>query len=584
MSDLWPFVRRALTLMDVAERQRFFALLLARTLSSLLDLVGILLLGAVGSIVVELQTSAERISAVQRILNLIGLDRASDTTAIVVLSTIAVAFFVLKGITSSLVNYRVFQLLGRNEILIGERSLLQAARQKNARELTATTQSVGVDLSSGVMAGFTRLLGYFVIVAGEFVSLAVVAIILLFVDPLTAAGAVIFFGGIGFLLQKVISRRAHDFGELLAQSTSRTIQVVQETLSLSREITLAGRHQSAATRYRLAKNEVTASNARLLTLGTVPRHIIDTSLLVGTALMAALLFTTKSPEDAGVSLALFLIAGARLTPSILALQGALSAMAQAAREGEGALGRLGSGSLHSNHKGLTSVTERTLIDRRPATLALLGATFEVDGVELLKDVTLSIPAGAFVGIVGPSGAGKSTLVDLLLGLPPTRGRVLIDDMTPLERQQRDPGSIAFVPQLPVVLDASLAENVSLMTSGFDENRVSECLNLAGLSSFGLEPSSPVDLRIGVTGRALSGGEAQRLGIARALYCNPCLIVMDEPTSALDSATEELITSLIESLKGHTTLVVVAHRLSTIQNADLVISLSNGSIEGFRSRN
>jgi ABC-type multidrug transport system fused ATPase/permease subunit len=569
--------------MDVAERRRFFVLLCARTSSSLLDLIGILLLGAVGSIVVELQTSGDRVVAVQRLLNLIGLERASSSTSMAVLAAIAVAFFVLKGVSSSILNYRVFQLLGRNEIRIGEQALLQAARKKNVRQLTATTQSVGVDLSSGVMAGFTRLLGYFVIFVGEFVSLAVVAFILLFVDPLTSIGAVVFFGGIGFLLQRVISRRAHDFGELLARSTSRTIQVVQETLSLSREISLAGRDESAATRYRLAKNEVTASNARLLTLGTIPRHVIDTSLLVGTALMAALLFGTKNPDDAGVSLGLFLIAGARLTPSILALQGALSAMAQAAREGDGALGRVGSSSLHFNQNSVASVTANKMIDRKPAAIVLDSATFEIDGVTLLKDVTLSISAGTFVGIVGPSGAGKTTLVDLLLGLPPTKGRVLIDNLTPLQCQQNDPGSIAFVPQTPVVLDASLAENVSLMTSGFDEHRIHKCLSLAGLSSLGVDISHSLELCIGASGRTLSGGEAQRLGIARALYCNPRLIVMDEPTSALDAETEEVITSLIESLAGHTTMVVVAHRLSTIQNADLVVSLSNGSVTKTQSR-
>lgn len=563
--------------MEPHERRRFTILLGARTSVGLLDLVGILLLGAVGSIVVEAQTSGDRVESVQQLLDFLGLDGASSTTAIVVLSAVAVIFFVLKGLTSSLFNFRVFQLLGRNEITLGEQSLLTAAEMKNVRELHATTQSVGVDLSSGVMAGFTRLLGYFVIVIGELVSLAVIALILLLVDPLTSLGALVFFGGIGFFLQRVISRRSHDFGEILARSTSRTIQVVQETLSLSREIILAGRQDSASVRYRRAKDEVTASNARLLTLGTLPRHVIDTSLLLGTALMAGLLFSTKSPEDAGVSLALFLVAGARLTPSILALQGALSAMAQAAREGDGALSRLDSWSSHSVGDKQSQANSNNLLCNNPVSIDIQSATFEVNGVVLLRDITLFIPSGKFVGIVGPSGAGKSTLVELLLGLPPTSGAVKLDGLTPSELQYLQPGAVAYVPQMPVVLDATLAENVSLMTSDFDVARIRKCLTSAGLVSVDSETSLGLDLRLGPSGRALSGGEAQRLGIARALYSNPRLIVMDEPTSALDSETEEVITQLIESLAGSTTMVVVAHRLSTIERADLIVSLADGGI-------
>ena len=551
--------------------------------SGLLDLVGIVLLGVVSSVVMDMQLTDRHTIKVRGLLQIIGLGRLNPPMSIAVLSFIAFVFFVLKGLSSSLVNYRLFLLLGRNEVRIGEQSLLVAVNEKNSRAIETTTQTVGVDLSSGVMAGFTRLLGYFVIACGELASLITISVILFVVDPLTSVCAFLFFGGIGFVIQKIVSRRAREFGGLLASSTSTTIKIVQEVLGLSREIVLAGRQTDVATKYRLTKSEVALSNARLLTIGTIPRHVIDTSLLLGAALMATLLFSTKSQEDAAVSLAFFLIASARLAPSILSLQGAFSGMVQAAEEGEGALKRIRSLPINQSGPGSRKIEYPY---STPTYIDIQNLTYEIDGVPLIKDVTLQIPAGSFVGIVGPSGAGKSTLIDLILGLPPTRGTVLIDGLSPMRLQELHPGAIAFVPQASLVLDASIGENVSLKASGFDHAHVYACLVAAGLSSLLEDGEDGLESRIGSSGRILSGGESQRLSVARALYCNPRLIIMDEPTSALDSETEIIITRLIESMSPGCTVLVIAHRFSTIQNADIVISIDNGSVidVDFRRRN
>jgi ABC-type bacteriocin/lantibiotic exporter with double-glycine peptidase domain len=195
----------------------------------------------------------------------------------------------------------------------------------------------------------------------------------------------------------------------------------------------------------------------------------------------------------------------------------------------------------------------------------------------LDGINFSIKAGSRIAIVGPSGSGKSTLADILLGVvEPTKGLIQIAGMPPREAIQRWPGGISYVPQKSNAVRGSIKENIYLETS------------LSDLASFyfekGLKASELVEVfdlsggaNLGDSGSKLSGGQLQRLGIARALFTNPKLIVLDEATSALDGATEFRVSEAIHELEQQTTVVVIAHRLSTVRHSDLVIYLDKGRI-------
>jgi ABC-type multidrug transport system fused ATPase/permease subunit len=195
----------------------------------------------------------------------------------------------------------------------------------------------------------------------------------------------------------------------------------------------------------------------------------------------------------------------------------------------------------------------------------------------LKGLNFSLKAGSRIAIVGPSGSGKSTLADVLLGVvEPTTGSIQIAGMSPREAIQRWPGGISYVPQKSNAVRGSIKENIYL------ECLHSEPANLYFEKSLkAAELEEVFDLsgesNLGDSGSKLSGGQLQRLGIARALFTNPKLIVLDEATSALDGATEFRVSEAIQELEQETTVVVIAHRLSTVRHSDLVIYLNKGQI-------
>lgn len=223
-------------------------------------------------------------------------------------------------------------------------------------------------------------------------------------------------------------------------------------------------------------------------------------------------------------------------------------------------------------------------------LELRDVSFRYPGIpegkpDALQHVSLRIPRGSMVGFIGPSGAGKSTLVGLLTGLFPAEcGQMLLDGkpLTP-ERRATWSSSIGYVPQSPFLLNASIAENVAFSQWGkaVDRQRVLGCCRMAAMDFLSELPDG-VDTVIGERGIRLSGGQVQRVSIARALYENPQMVIFDEATSALDGATEQAIQRTIEKLRDHMTLVLVAHRLSTVQRCDYLYWIDGGKVrmEGF----
>jgi ABC-type multidrug transport system fused ATPase/permease subunit len=209
-------------------------------------------------------------------------------------------------------------------------------------------------------------------------------------------------------------------------------------------------------------------------------------------------------------------------------------------------------------------------------------SFRYSGTErdVLDDIELRVPAGSTVALVGSSGAGKSTLADVLMGLHrPTAGRVAVDGVnirTDIVAWQR---SIGMVPQDVYILDATLRANVAFgeAPDAVNERRLAAALTRAQLDNLVNDLPNGVDTIVGERGGRLSGGQRQRIGIARALYLEPSVLVLDEATSALDSETERQITDTIESLHGQMTVVVIAHRLSTVRKCDILLYLEQGRI-------
>ena len=206
----------------------------------------------------------------------------------------------------------------------------------------------------------------------------------------------------------------------------------------------------------------------------------------------------------------------------------------------------------------------------------LNFSYPDSNYETISDVSLEIHEGEMIAIVGPSGSGKSTLIDLILGiLKPKSGNVLISGIKPSEAIKDWPGAIGYVPQVVNLLNASVKSNLEIgyPTDVIPSERIELALSNAHLSEEAIRSNSD----IGEHGSKLSGGQRQRVGIARALLMNPRILILDEATSSLDSKTENDITNTLANMKGKVSLLVVAHRLSTVKSADRIIYLEKGKV-------
>ena len=199
---------------------------------------------------------------------------------------------------------------------------------------------------------------------------------------------------------------------------------------------------------------------------------------------------------------------------------------------------------------------------------------------ILNNVSIKIPKNSSVAFIGPSGAGKTTLADVILGvLKPQEGRVFCDDMDVYEHLHSWHKIVGYIPQSIFLIDDTVRANVAF---GIDEKEINdekvwEALEEAQLADFVREQKDGLYSRVGDRGVKLSGGQRQRIGIARALYSNPQILVLDEATSALDTDTETAVMEAIDSLAGSKTMIIIAHRLTTIKNCDVVFEVRNGSV-------
>jgi ABC-type multidrug transport system fused ATPase/permease subunit len=307
---------------------------------------------------------------------------------------------------------------------------------------------------------------------------------------------------------------------------------------------------------------------------------LEIGLVLGGISISAVQFLTKDASAAIASVSVFIVASARVAPAVLRLQQALVVIKQNISGAGLTLDLIEEYS--SSEDILPSATFQVRHDGFVPEIAISKMEFRFTSKEnnLFSDFSLDIKRGEFIGLIGPSGSGKTTLVDLLLGiLQINSGQIKISGTSPTEAINKWPGALSYVPQDVFLIQGSILENVTL---GYDFedveiSRVENCLRQAELWDF--VQSLPLGLKseVGERGSRLSGGQRQRLGIARSLYTNPKLLILDEATSALDWETEKDINDTLLKFKGEKTIIIIAHRLSSIVGADRLIYLEKGEI-------
>lgn len=510
-------------------------------------------------------------------LPVIGAIPESATPLLVV---VICALFVLKGVLALTLHRRATRRFARYEVETGDRlfsTYIHSSWERRSQLSTSEVTRIVDTAMANTNLGFLLQLS---MVPGNAMTFAATILVLVVAQPVTALIALVYLLTVALFMTRFISRSAKRAGDTNRDLVYRIATIMTEMVDALKEVTLRGKLGEVGRVVSRERKVATDARSDMAYLSQVPKYVFETALIGGVLLVGGAAYLMGGLGGATVAVGLFAVTGFRVIP---ALNGIQSCIASAAANEVYAKDVI---------RELTDPTESTRADRviedtrqlphSPRKLELRDVSFRYPDADLnvLDRISLTIPIGSSLAIVGPSGAGKSTLIDLLLGLSePTQGGLFVDDAplgTVLGAWRK---RVGYVPQRVALFDGSIAQNVALTwEEDYDLAQVNRSLARAHLEELLSRPSG-VLTKIGERGESISGGQQQRLGIARALYSEPLVMVMDEATSSLDTATENRVTQLMRELQGEVTFITVAHRLATIREYDQVCYLDGGRILG-----
>ncbi|WP_167516445.1 ABC transporter ATP-binding protein [Pseudoclavibacter terrae] len=502
-----------------------------------------------------------------------------DLQALVVsLAGVVAIAFLIKSVV--FVAFR-WWLLGRTTRLTAEASaelmrryVLSPYTLHKERSLPEIYRNIGI----AVPQAFNQVgLGILTLVA-DLLTLAALALVLLVVSPLATLVAVLVLATASLLVQRSMKPALMKASEDIASADISGWAALMPGLDGFREARLTSSATSLVDAFLDAKMKVAHGQRRTAILSEVPKYVLEITFIIAIVAMTVVLFSTGTPEEALVTLGVFAAASLRMLPTL----NRVTATASSIRAGTVGLDILAR--VTDEFQAIAPHNEsRVSHHEYEGDIDLDGVVYTYPSATnpVLDGLTLRISHGETTALVGASGAGKSTVLDLVLGLiTPQAGAVRVGGHLIADDLAAWYESVGVVPQEVYLTNTSLRENIAygVPRAEIDDRIIADVLSEAQLEAFVRELPEGLDTVLGERGVRLSGGQRQRVGIARALYRRPKFLVLDEATSALDNVTESQITRTIDALRGRMTVLIVAHRLSTVRSASQIIYLANGKVE------
>ncbi len=572
VKDVARTLKALFSVLPAARRRKLWALLLLMFTAAVAEVVSL------GALVPFLTLLADRdgrgpaVRLVHGALASLGFGEANAaltlTIVFVAIAIIAAIVRVTLNIAVAKTNFRIGHELGSE---IYRRALFQSYEYHVAHNSSEIVGGV-LKVDIAVVVILAVLVG-----ASSCLMAVFIGVTIFVVNPTVAMIAVFGFGGTYALISRLSHQRLLANGRVINSTTPTRLQAMQEGLGGIRDILLDQTQEFHRRRFDGLDSQLRLAQESNAIIGPTPRFVIEAIGMVVVAVLGYHFYVGDGGIVAAIpTLGVLVLGGQRLLP-----------MLQQTYQGW---------MMIAGHlKVITDVTD-LLAQPQPETpepfgaplafdkqIELLGVGFGYAGVEgsTLTNVSVTIPKGARVGIIGPTGSGKSTLLNLVMGLlEPTSGTIMVDG-TPISGKVRTAWqrNVAHVPQSIFLADATILENVAfgVARQSIDVARVTDSLRRAQLAEFVHQLPNGCETVVGEDGVRLSGGQRQRIGIARALYKQASVLVLDEATSALDQATEAELMKAVNGLKRDITLIMIAHRLSTLQACDFLLRIDAGTL-------
>lgn len=575
-------IKQSLGLISKKGRRKYFFVVIAQMLLGLLDLVGVSLMGLFGTLAISGIESKAPSGRTAQFLSVLGMGNIKFQNQAAILALLITTVFVAKTLISIYLTRKILHFLSSKGAEISSNLLAKQFNQQSKEIHVISTQELIYSLTAGVTGVMVGILGSFASILTDTTLLVLVLGGLFIVDPAMAASSILLFGILGIILNFTTRKKALNLGKKNSSLIVQSNEKISEYVKAYKEIYIRNRRFHYSQKISKIRYQLASTTAEIAFLPFISKYVIESSVILCAFGLGAFQFATQDSIKAISVLSVFLAAITRITPALLRLQqSAVTIKASSGVSGptlELAEKLSKVNALEDRKYTVTENSEKFL-----GSVLVRDVSFAYsDDSEVIKGISLSVAPGEFCALVGPSGAGKSTLIDLIIGVQtPTTGTILVSGKDPQSAIELWPGSVGFVPQDVEIIQGSVLENICL---GYDPNEfdiqaAENALRMANLSEYVSSLPNGIHETLGDGRVRMSGGQKQRLGIARALYTTPKLIIFDEATSALDSESEEKIAQVIKSLHGEVTVLVVAHRLSTVRTADNVVYIDGGKISG-----
>jgi ABC-type multidrug transport system fused ATPase/permease subunit len=572
--------RKALPILKIfskKDKRHFGYIVIILGFGALMDLIGIFLVGVVGSLITSYLIGVEMISFVVSFIDIVGLENYPKKLLIVYCSLLIVLFFLLKTIFSIYTNRKILLFYAKKQREFSVSLFSKVLDSSYVWLKKQNAELIFSAITTGADAIFMRLVGNLILIISDTLLLFFILTSLIIFNPIASLLTFFYFLLIALFLQKIIGKRAITYGSVLTESSIESHRNLNTILASFKEIFVMNKKNYFINKFENSEYLKSTVAAKSIWVQQLPKYIFEIGLTLGVFLLSFFLLTSNVNNIS--TLTLFIVAGGRLVPALFRIQSGLFNLASGYPNALLAIEFLDDLQLRKDL--VLGATDNIL--KTPPSIEIQSVCFRFPDSKnyLLENISLDIASGEVVAFVGKSGSGKSTLVDLILNIYiPSKGRIVLKDGL----NEVIPGSmtnISYVPQHPIIFSGTVLQNIVF---GTDYNNISQesldyAIKSANLDELIKRLPEGVNTELNTVGGILSGGEKQRIAIARALYLKPKFLVIDEGTSSLDYTSEDFITQTLMSLEGKVTIIIIAHRITTIKKVKNIYFMGNGKILG-----
>lgn len=578
--SIFSLCQKSMSLLNSRHRKVFVLAILIQFIINLSDVVALGLITVIGSLASNYIIGSDPDTWIIKLLDFLNLNDYSVESLIVSSLSIVVVLFIFKSIFTSFSMLKIMKFLAKRQAEVSIELIGRITSSKYSWLKKQNSQKLIYTATDGVHSVITGVLGSLASLISDFTLFVMLVSIIFIIDFETAIFILVFFSLILYVSGRFTQNLSMKFGTRITKTSVTTSNSLISLLNSVREITLTG-NQKFFTK-NLDLNLTLNSEAKGLSIWVqqLPKSIYEIALVIGAFILLLFQIRNKDFSEALPLMLVFLVASGRLIPALMKIQTSVILIRGYQTAGELVIDLIEELSKDQSIE-ICIPRQIDLISAPAVKFDSVSYRFEGQLVPAVKNFSLEIAPGQLVAIVGPTGSGKSTLIDLMLGFyRPDSGSISFKIKNSVFKPESIK-NVAYVPQMPVLVAGSILDNIIFGDSkeDIDSNKLNSAIRNSGLDLVIKKLPNGINTLLDQIGNSVSGGELQRISIARALYLESKFIVLDEATSALDGTMEKSITDHLNTLKKFATIVIVAHRLSSIKSADIIVYIDDGKIIG-----